>query len=288
MNINNDNLILINALIDYLKTMPDQIDSKTLENVKASGVSELYAYASLLNSYMGLDESYIDRYLLNMIRKEDISKYTNDPFYQAMNLDKQKIGNLEIDYSYIEAYELYALDEIDKYLDGRIYPQVGYSEDFLKCLTIIDGSKTLYSFNPLCINANIIPLEQIKGKVAIFGAGNGYFAFMANAKEDVESIIIYESNEDLIKLFTKCMLPKFKYPEKVKVIKADPYLFLKNKTSKLTANYAYINCWEDIKSAVKDYPKYKKLESIRPKIKYLYYLEESIYNYPSEASDENS
>ena len=287
-NIQNDNLIMINALIDYLKTMPDQIDGKTLDNVKSSGVSELYAYASLLNSYMGLDEEFIDRYLMNMLSKDNINKYLNDPFYQKMIIEKKTVGRLNIDYSFIEEYELFAMDEIDKYLDGRIYPQIGFFDDYLKCLTIYDRDKVLYKFNPLVVNACIIPLDQINGKVACFGLGNGYFAYMAHLKDEVSEVIIYESDEDLIELFNKCMLDKFDYPDKVKIIKEDPYLFLKNKTSKLHVNYAFINSWPDLRSGVKDYPKFKKLEAIRPKIKYLYYLEQSILAYPKEENNENS
>ena len=287
-NINNENLILINSLIDYLKTMPDQIDGKTLDNVKASGVSELYAYASLLNSYMGLDELFIDRYLVNMLSKDSITKYLNDPFYQKMDIEKQIVGRFDIDYSFIEEYELFAMDEIDKYLDGRIYPQIGYFDDYLKCLTIFERGKVLYRFSPLVVNACIIPLDQINGKVACFGLGNGYFAYMAHLKNEVSDVTIYEADDDLIEVFNKCMLPKFDYPDKVRIIKEDPFLFLKNKTSKLHVNYAFINSYQDLRSGVKDYPKFKKLEAIRPKIKYLYYLEQSILNYPKEEDNENS
>ena len=288
-NIQNNNLILINALNEYLRVMPDQIDPKTLEEVKASGVRELYAYASLLNSYMGLDEMFIDRYLLNMLIKDDVDKYLNNPFYLKMdNLEQAASGKLKLDYSFIEQYELFAQDEIDTAIDGRIYPQIAYFDDFLKCVTIYDHEKILSRFNPLAVNACIIPLDEVKGKVACFGLGNGYFAYMAHLKDNVSALTIYEANNDLIELFKKGMLPKFDYPEKIKIVKADPFMFLKNKTNKLSVDYAFINCWSDYKTGAKDYHRFKKLEANRPKVKYMYYLENSILAYPKEEDNENS
>ena len=205
-----------------------------------------------------------------------------------MNIEKQTIGRFDIDYSFIEKYELFAMDEIDQYLDGRIYPQIGYFDDYLKCLTIYERDKVLYRFNPLVVNACIIPLSQINGKVACFGLGNGYFAYMAHLKDEVSEVTIYELDDDLIEVFNKCMLPRFDHPDKVKIVKADPYLFLKNKTNKLQASYAFVNSWIDLRSGVKDYSKFKKLETIRPKIKYLYYLEQSILAFPKEVSDANN
>ena len=287
-NINNDNLKVLTHLLDYLKTRPDDIYEELVNNVKQSGVNEEHAYALLLNSFLGLDDEYVKKYISFMVRKEKMDKYLNNPFYQKMDLEKQAYNNLEIDYSYIESYELYMLDEIDKYFDGRLFAQVGFSEDFLKCLTIYDKGKVLDRFSPLLVNASIIPLEKAKGKVAIFGLGIGYFAYMAHLKEKVKQITIYESNGDLIDLFKKYFLGKFDHKEKIKIVKKDPLSVLKNMNSEINANFIYINLWNNLEDGLKEYPRYQQLERIRIDAKTMYYLEESIKVFPKEENDANN
>ena len=287
-NINNDNLKVLTHLLDYLKTRPDDIYEELVNNVKQSGVNEEHAYALLLNSFLGLDDEYVKKYISFMVRKEKMDKYLNNPFYQKMDLEKQAYNNLEIDYSYIESYELYMLDEIDKYFDGRLFAQVGFSEDFLKCLTIYDRGKVLDRFSPLLVNASIIPLEKAKGKVAIFGLGIGYFAYMAHLKEKVKQITIYESNGDLIDLFKKYFLSKFDHKEKIKIVKKDPLSVLKNMNSEINANFIYINLWNNLEDGLKEYPRYQQLERIRIDAKTMYYLEESIKVFPKEENDANN
>lgn len=288
MSINSDNLYLLNSLLDYLKTRPDDIYEELLNKVKKSGVSEDYAYASLLNSFLGLDDEFIDRYLVFMLKKEKMDLYLNNPFYQVMQFEQLSINNLKLDYKYIEAYELFMQDEIDEYFDGRLFAQIGYSIDYLKCLTLFEKNKIIDSFSPLLVNASIIPLEKVSGKVAIFGLGIGYFAYMAHLKEDVSSIIIYESNKDLISLFKKHMLDKFVNKDKIKIVNEDAYSFLKKKNNKLNANYVYINVWKNLEDGIKEYSRFKTLEELWPKVKFLYYLEQSINLYPKEENNENN
>ena len=286
--IKNENYILLSSLFDYLKQRPDDIYKALVDNVKASGVSEEYAYATLLNSFLGLDDEFINRYLVSMIVKDTTDKYLNNPFYQKMTIQPVDEGNLAIDYSYIEEYELFMQDEVDEYLDGRLFAQVGYFDDFLKCLTIYEKEIVLAKFSPLIVNASISPLDEVSGKVACLGLEIGYFVYMAHLKDDVKSIVVYEQNKELINLFKKHILPKFDYPEKIKILNKDPLDILRAQSNKLNVDYIYVNMWNNIEDGVKEYPKYKKLEVTKSKTKYLYYLEQSINLYPKEENNANN
>lgn len=282
-NVNKNNKELLLKLREYLENDPCMITQDLINDVKKSGVSTEYAYATLLSSFLELDDNFLDQYILAMLRKEDPNTYINNLFYQKMDYKaKLKEGKLELDYTYIEPYQLFMQDEVDKFIDGKLLPQIGFFDDDLKCLSIIRDDETLYSYNPLLVNASIVPLDEAKGKICCMGLGIGYFPYMAHLKEDVKSIVIYEKNKDLIKLFNNHLFKRFKYKDKIKVVEGDPLIILKSKSTKLNADYVYINCWNDLGEALKLYPKFKALEKNFPRNKFHYYLEQSIKLYPKD------
>ena len=64
------------------------------------------------------------------------------------------------------------------------------------------------------------PVDEAFGHVLTFGLGLGYYAYMVSEKENVESITIVETNEDVIDLFNKYILPQFKNAHKIKIIQS--------------------------------------------------------------------
>ena len=54
-------------------------------------------------------------------------------------------------------------------------------------------------------------VDKASGNVLTFGLGLGYYAYMVSEKENVESVTIVDSNEDVIDLFKKYVLPQFKH-----------------------------------------------------------------------------
>lgn len=277
-----NNLELLKRLRIFFNDNPRQVTLDMIKDVERMGVGEDYAYASLLCNFLDLDDSFIDRYLVMMLKKEKVDKYINNPFYQKMNIAPTRVGRYDIDYHYIEDYELFKHDEIYEYFDGRLLPQIGYFDEALKCLSITTGERVVYQYNPYLVNALTLPIEEAKGSVYCFGLGIGYFAYMAHLKEDVKKVTIFEENKDLISLFNELILDKFDYKEKIKVVHASPLPYLKNKNNKISANYVFINCWKDLETGVREYPKYKKACDARSKMNVDYFLKTSIELYPKE------
>ena len=52
-------------------------------------------------------------------------------------------------------------------------------------------------------------ISQARGRVAAYGLGLGYFAFMASEKSDVTGVTVIERDEQAIRLFEEEILPQF-------------------------------------------------------------------------------
>ena len=163
-----------------------------------------------------------------------------------------------------------------QYLDGRIFPQIGFFDDDLRCISLLDDENIICRYDPFLVNSMILPLEEVKGKVVCMGLGIGYYAYMAHLKEEVTSVCIFEKNKAVVDMFKNNMLPKFDYPEKIKIICDDPLKVLKSDKARLHGNFIFVNYWNDINNGIKYYPKFKALEKHHPHAKYHYYLEQSI------------
>jgi predicted methyltransferase len=61
-------------------------------------------------------------------------------------------------------------------------------------------------------------IDKAHGKVLTYGLGLGYFAFMASAKHEVDSVTIVERSADVIELFKTWLLPYFPNKDKIRIV----------------------------------------------------------------------
>ncbi len=65
--------------------------------------------------------------------------------------------------------------------------------------------------------------DEVNGRVLTYGLGLDYYAYLVSEKENVASVTIVDSNEDVIQLFQQYILPQFKSAAKIQIIKADAF-----------------------------------------------------------------
>mgnify|MGYP004628899591 FL=1 len=116
-------------------------------------------------------------------------------------------------------------------------------------------------------------ISEAYGNVLTYGLGLGYYQYMISNKDNVKSITIIEKDQNIIDLFTKYILPQYKYKNKIKIINEDALKYKYNNEY----DYVFVDIWHDPSDGIELYTKMKQLE--KPNIKYSYWIEKTIKNY---------
>ena len=82
-----------------------------------------------------------------------------------------------------------------------------------------------------------------------------------------------EKDQNIIDLFTKYILPQYKYKNKIKIINEDALKYKYNNEY----DYVFVDIWHDPSDGVELYKQMKELE--KPNVKYSYWIERTIKNY---------
>jgi spermidine synthase len=123
------------------------------------------------------------------------------------------------------------------------------------------------------------PVAQAFGSVLTYGLGLGYYAYMTSEKDNVERVTIVESNEDVIQLFSKYILPQFKHSHKIKIIQSDAFKYAGEHMSKGNYDYVFTDLWHDVSDGIDLYLRMKKYEEQSPSTVFSYWIEKSILCY---------
>jgi len=161
-----------------------------------------------------------------LLTKEE---FAENPYYKNIKFERQQQGDIAMLTETYKPYELFFYDTPD--FDGKypaFVPKIGlFNEEFLfQSIGSVSQSKAMMTLSPNEIFTMQKPIENAHGKVLMLGCGLGYFAYMASLKENVESVVIVEINQDVIDLFEQHILPQFETKDKIHIIKADALEFL--------------------------------------------------------------
>ena len=95
--------------------------------------------------------------------------------------------------------ELKVVEEIDWRLDGYMYKDWPAPLHNVP-LFLIDG-QTWMSLTPMEIESHYLPIFYAHGRVGVAGLGLGYYVQRILEKEEVEEIVVYELNQDVIDFY---------------------------------------------------------------------------------------
>ena len=107
----------------------------------------------------------------------------------------------------------------------------------------------------------------------------GYYAYMVSEKENVETVTVVDTNEDVIRLFKKYILPQFKNAHKIKIIAADAFEYAQKHMIPGKYDFVFTDLWHDVSDGIDMYLKMKEYEKQSPDSIFSYWIEKSILCY---------
>ncbi|MDN7245384.1 hypothetical protein QWY16_18650 [Planococcus shenhongbingii] len=273
-------------LSNYLNNAPDFIGKEEIDEIVGAGVSSEYAFAVILAAAFGLDivDNPIDKalfhnYFNKMFHKLEASEYANTPYYQNIKIPRIQIGNSELKYEKYKPFEGFVSNDIIRTMEGRQIPQVGFFETEFQFPAVLENGRIWMTITPNEIETMKEPIEQAFGKVLTFGLGLGYYAYMVSEKDNVDSVTIVDSNENVIRLFKRHILPQFKNAHKINIINADAFEFAQTRMAEGHFDFAFMDLWHDVSDGLDMYLKLKEYEKLSPETVFTYWIEKSILCY---------
>lgn len=137
----------------------------------------------------------IDKIFTNEYYEGQLSKY--------QNLEPKEVGSVKLIYK-----------DISGRLDGYLY-KCFKSIKKVPVLTI--DNRTWMSLTPMEIESHFLPIQKAEGNVGVAGLGFGYYVQEILQKDEVDSIDVYEINQDVIDMY----IANFGEHEKLNIIKGD-------------------------------------------------------------------
>jgi len=278
----NSNFRVLSLFSRFLNECPDAIKKELVDELCADGTDEETAYVSVLSYIFDIDEekeadkSFVRKYLLPSVRKADPGKYASCEYGKLLAGVEREFGAWRIYSDKYAPYEAFPCGENVSLSDLTEYPRIAFFDSEFSFPAVSQNGVEWMSLKPNEIETMRKPAEHAFGNVTVFGLGLGYFAYLACEKDSVESVTVVEKDAEIIKLFKECLLPKFPHREKLTVIKADAFDYMKNTLAKTDTDYVFTDIWHDTSDGLPLYLKAKKLEYKLPNAKFDYWIERPI------------
>lgn len=271
------NLRALELFSRYLNLCPRYIQPEDVQSLVAEcGVDEETAVRLMVAAAFGLEDRELEEhYLGHAIHRLDAQKCRQDPYYAAITLPETARGRWKMGYKTIEPYELFTSDDLLTLPDGREIPQTGFFTEAFRAPVVEENGREWMTVTPSEINTMTTDIQAAFGKVAVFGLGLGYYAFMVSEKPDVSEVIVVERDPEVISLFREFILPQFPNRSKITVVEADAYVYAENMGEK-RFDCAYVDIWHDVLDGVEMYLRMKRLEKHSPGTRFLYWIEPSM------------
>lgn len=175
------------------------------------------------------------------------------PYQKEYVLDKIKEYNNKIAINEVGNFEIKKIHGLKGIITGYMYEKEGeIKEDILE----LYGSHNVWMrLTPLEIESSYMVIKRAKGKVGIVGLGLGYVAQEMAKKDDIDEVIVYEIEKDVIDLYYK----SFSENPKIKIIYGDAY-----RAEEKSFDFFYVDIYQYklTKKVVEDYIHFNKLHQI--------------------------
>ncbi len=281
------NTLIFERLAILLNNKPDFVTKEMVDELNEQfSLSSAEAFSLLICAALGFDtENEFDRqlweaYSPHMLHHLDESDFTKDEYYSAIKINSGKTFNeWELREDIIAPFTAFVCDDPLTLPDGRIIPQIGFFDNEYRCLSVLQNGREWMTMMPNELVTQRTPIRRAYGKVATYGLGLGYFAFMCAIKETVESVTIVERDESVITLFRELILPNFKNPEKIEIVCADAFEFAETEAPKRNFDYIFADIWHDPSDGIPAYKRFKELEPLSPNTTFDYWIEKTMKLY---------
>lgn len=267
-----NNNIILSLYSDYLNNDPTYISKEEVRDfAKEFDLDYPDAFYFLLAAIFGFDNETDKDFLVNYLRPSinmlDLDSYINNEYARTVLPKEGKVGSWQIKYQTYKPFEAFVCNDFKVYASGKTLPQVGFFKNKYKYISVLEEGREWMLLTPNEIETMKLPIDNAKGSVLTLGLGLGYFAFMTSLKDDVTKITVIEKDKNIIELFKKCLLPFFKYQDKIEIIEADAFDYIKGDLS--SYDYIFADLWHDAGDGLDMYHKLREtLDDINIKVDY--------------------
>ena len=273
IDINNIN-INVADMLNVAFSYTDIINQDELKQYIKEGYSEKESIIMMLYDFYQLDkdnqdnQSIMEEYFLNHLKKLNPSDYLNNPYVKTMKVTTKYHG-YALKMNNYEPYQLFPYDEITISNNYQEYSAIGYFDQPFSYLALTQGNNIWMSLNPNEIETMKPFIEKGHGHVLVLGLGLGYVPFMLALKSDVKKITIIEKDQNIIDLFNNALFPFFVNKEKITIIKDDAINYVRKNNR---YDYIFADLWHSPEDGL---DLFIKLETLNPNTDC--WLETSLY-----------
>jgi hypothetical protein len=247
---------------------------------------EEFAFANLAAAACGLniyedplDKQFFRTHFLPCFKKLSVRSFLEDPYYNQIIFPHGVNGDWAFETRICKPYEAFVYDDPEILPDGRILPRIGFFDTEYAYPAVLENGREWMTLMPNETNTTKPAIDIAYGKVLTFGLGLGYFTFMASIKHDVEFVTVVERSDDVIELFERFILPQFPDPSKIKIVRSDAFDFAENQMAKGAYDSVFVDIWHDPSDGCDLYLKMKEYETLLPKAKFVYWVEDTLKLY---------
>jgi hypothetical protein len=278
---------LFKILSIYLNIAPDYVEKKMIDEITCgNSEGEEFAFANLAAAACGLniyedplDKQFFRTHFLPCFKKLSVRSFLEDPYYNQIIFPHGVNGDWAFETRICKPYEAFVYDDPEILPDGRILPRIGFFDTEYAYPAVLENGREWMTLMPNETNTTKPAIDIAYGKVLTFGLGLGYFTFMASIKHDVESVTVVERSDDVIELFERFILPQFPDPSKIKIVRSDAFDFAENQMAKGAYDSVFVDIWHDPSDGCDLYLKMKEYETLLPKAKFVYWVEDTLKLY---------
>ena len=277
------NLVVLERISAFLNRNPRFITAQDVREIMAAGVDEAEAVLLLLCAATGIEEELggahrelARRYFVPGLKRLDAQMLWENPYMRTIRFPEAALGRWQMTQMRYAPYELFVRDDLLCLPDGREIPQLGYFAQEVDYPAVLQDGREWMTVTPNEIATMEEPIRRASGHVCAMGLGLGYFAFMAGEKDEVSRVTIVERDAEVIRLFETYILPQFACREKIRIVQADAFDYVKTRMAKENVDFAFVDLWHDVADGAQMYLRMKLLEPFAPGVEFAYWIETSI------------
>ena len=281
-----ENERLLNLMSIYLNEFPTAVTAEDIAALAEFDIPVEEAFALTLAGLLELDvadnpadRAFFDRYFAHMFHCCRAADFADDPYLANISFPTEAFGNARFEMARYEPFEGFVCDDFSQLPDGRIIPHIGFFEEAYPYPTVMEDGRIWMSVTPQEINTVRPAVEAARGHVVTFGLGLGYFAYMAARKPEVQSVTVVDSNESIIEVFSREILPQFERPGIVDIVCDDAFDFAEKRLVSCEADFIYTDIWHDVGDGFDLYAMMREYEFVKPDAEWQYWIEPTIRCY---------
>jgi hypothetical protein len=264
----------------YLENCPQIITEELMRQMCEGGIETKDALVALLCEIFGADADRSERdrhfirdYLTPSVKILDPKRYTENPYYKNVKIENAKDGSWELKWESYAPFRGVIADDMVIGDDFTEYPPLGFFKERFHFPAVLENGNEWMTLTPVDMDTCDEAIERAHGKVVTFGLGLGYFAYMAAIKDEVSEVTVVELSQDVIRLFTKYILPYFPCPEKIKIVNMDAFVYAEEMMPSEGFDYAFVDTWRDASDGAPMYKRMKALEQLSCGTRFDYWIE---------------